>query len=116
MGWVVNATPQPFYPRERPGTHCVGGWLSPRAGLNGCEKSRPIGIRSPHCPGRSELLYRLRYPGNSQNSCFKNDLLLAFKMYPTRRLVLWIDCIMLLIGTLSKGSRSPQIISAVSIL
>ena len=24
MGWVVNATPQPFYPRERPGTHC--GW------------------------------------------------------------------------------------------
>jgi len=22
MGWVVNATPQPLYPRERPGTHC----------------------------------------------------------------------------------------------
>jgi hypothetical protein len=23
--WVVNATPRPLYPRERPGTHCIGG-------------------------------------------------------------------------------------------
>jgi hypothetical protein len=23
-GWVVNTTPQPLYPRERPGTHCTG--------------------------------------------------------------------------------------------
>ena len=23
-GWVVNATPWPFYPQERPGTHCRG--------------------------------------------------------------------------------------------
>jgi len=36
MGWVVNATPRPHYPRERPGTHCIGGW----AGLEGCGKSR----------------------------------------------------------------------------
>ena len=27
MGWVINATPRPFYPRERPGTHCMGGWV-----------------------------------------------------------------------------------------
>jgi len=26
-GWVVNATPRPLYPRERPSTHCVGGWV-----------------------------------------------------------------------------------------
>ena len=25
MGWVVNATPRPLYPRETPGTHCIGG-------------------------------------------------------------------------------------------
>jgi hypothetical protein len=25
MGWVVNATPRPLYPREGPGTHCIGG-------------------------------------------------------------------------------------------
>jgi hypothetical protein len=29
-----------FYPRERPGTHCTGGWVGPRAGLDRCGKSR----------------------------------------------------------------------------
>ena len=33
MGWVVNATPQPLYPLERPDTHSLGGWLGPRAGV-----------------------------------------------------------------------------------
>jgi len=41
MGWVVNATPRPLYPRERPGTHCIGGWVGPTASLDGCGKSRP---------------------------------------------------------------------------
>jgi len=30
-----------LYPRERPSTHCTGGWVGPRAGLDGCGKSRP---------------------------------------------------------------------------
>ena len=30
MGWVVNATPWPLYPQERPGTHCIGGWVGPQ--------------------------------------------------------------------------------------
>jgi hypothetical protein len=30
-----------FTPRERPGTHCTGGWVGLRAGLDVCEKSRP---------------------------------------------------------------------------
>jgi hypothetical protein len=50
-------------PRQRPGTHCVGGWVGPRAGLDGCEKSRPTGIRSPDSSARSESLYRLSSPG-----------------------------------------------------
>jgi hypothetical protein len=41
LDWVVIATPRPLYPRKRPGTHCVGGWVGPRAGLDGCKKSRP---------------------------------------------------------------------------
>jgi len=41
MGWVVNATPRPLYPRERPGTHRTGGWVGPRAVLDECGKSRP---------------------------------------------------------------------------
>ena len=27
--------PAALYPRERPGTHCTGGWVGPRAGLDG---------------------------------------------------------------------------------
>ena len=39
--WAVNATPRSFYPRERHGTHRIGGWVDPRAGLDGCGKSHP---------------------------------------------------------------------------
>jgi hypothetical protein len=33
--------PGRFIPREIPGTHCTGGWVGPRAGLDRCGKSRP---------------------------------------------------------------------------
>ena len=33
--------PAALFPRERPGTHCTGGWVVPRAGLDRCRKSRP---------------------------------------------------------------------------
>jgi len=62
-GWMVNATPRPLYPRERPGTHCTGGWVGPRAGLDGCGKSFPTGFRSPDRLARGESLHRLSYPG-----------------------------------------------------
>jgi hypothetical protein len=26
---------------KRPSTHCIGGWVGPRAGLDECGKSRP---------------------------------------------------------------------------
>jgi hypothetical protein len=32
-GRVVNITPRPLYPQERPGTNCTGGWVGPRAGM-----------------------------------------------------------------------------------
>ena len=32
--------PAAIYPRERPGTHCTGGWVGPRAGLDD-GKTRP---------------------------------------------------------------------------
>jgi hypothetical protein len=38
-GWVVSTTPRPLYPRKRSDTHCTGGWVGPRAGLDVCEKS-----------------------------------------------------------------------------
>ena len=27
----VSTTPRPLYPRERPGSHCTGGWVGPRS-------------------------------------------------------------------------------------
>jgi hypothetical protein len=70
MGVVVKATPRPFYPRESPGTHCIGAGVGPRVGLDECGKSRlPTGIRSLDRPARSESLYRLRYPGPHDYYC-----------------------------------------------
>ena len=36
-------TPAALYPRERPGTHCTGGWVGPRASLDGRKISSPLG-------------------------------------------------------------------------
>ena len=40
-----------LYPREKPGTDCVGGWVGPGAGLDGCGKSRP---HRDSIPGRQK--------------------------------------------------------------
>jgi hypothetical protein len=64
-----DSRPGHFTPGERvPGTHWIGGWVSPRAGLDDVEKRKfltlpgfelqPLG-----CPARSQSLYRLSYPG-----------------------------------------------------
>ena len=34
-------SPVALYPQERPGTHCTGGWVGRRSGLDRCGKSRP---------------------------------------------------------------------------
>jgi hypothetical protein len=45
-GCVVNTMRRPLYPRESPGTHCTGGWVRRRAGLDGCGESRlPPGFK-----------------------------------------------------------------------
>ena len=40
-GWVVSAKPRPLDSRQRPGTHCIRGWVGPKAGQDRCGKSRP---------------------------------------------------------------------------
>jgi len=39
-------------PRERPDTYCIGGWVGPRARLDGCGKPRPhwVSIPEPSSP------------------------------------------------------------------
>jgi len=56
--WVGGQrhAPAAFPPGKRPGTHCIGGWVGPRAGLGGFGKSRPTGIRSPDRLACSESL------------------------------------------------------------
>ena len=45
-------------PGKRPGTHCIGGWVGPRASLDGREKSRP---HRDSIPGPSSL-WRVAIP------------------------------------------------------
>jgi len=44
-----------LYTRERPGTHCTGDWVGPKAGPDRCGKSRPHqnSIPGPSSPGES---------------------------------------------------------------
>ena len=48
------------------GTNCLGGCVGPKAGLDGCGKSRPTGFRYPDRPARNESPYQLSYPGPSR--------------------------------------------------
>ena len=43
MGWGSAPCLGRLYPRERPGTHCTGGLVGPRAGLDGRKISSPRG-------------------------------------------------------------------------
>jgi hypothetical protein len=79
---VVSFTFGPFYPPGKvSGTHYAGGWVGPRAGLDDAEKKQFLTIpglelRLLGRPGRSQLLYRLCYPGSCKkmyNSKNEND-------------------------------------------
>jgi len=49
---------------KRPGTHCIGGWVGPRVGVDGCGKSRPPPGFDPRTVQPVASRYnRLSYPG-----------------------------------------------------
>jgi hypothetical protein len=60
--------PGHFTPRERPpGTHWIGGWLGPRAGLHAIEKGKiscPFRKSKPGHSARSSSPYERRYHGS----------------------------------------------------
>jgi hypothetical protein len=62
--------PGRFTPGERaPGTHWIGGWVNPIAGLDDVEKRKfltlpGLELRPLGHPARSQSLYRLSYPGS----------------------------------------------------
>jgi hypothetical protein len=51
-------------PGKRPGTNCIGGWVGPRASLDGCGKSRPHrdSIPGPSSPQRVAIPTTLSRP------------------------------------------------------
>jgi hypothetical protein len=64
--WVVSFTPGHFTPRERaPGTHWIGSWMGPRAGLDTVLKRKipsPCRTQTPDHPARSPALYHWTIP------------------------------------------------------
>ena len=60
----MSVTPRPrFTPRERPGAHCTGGWVGPRAGLERCGKSRPHGDSIPEPSSPQPVALPTTLPG-----------------------------------------------------
>ena len=57
--------PTAFPPGNKPGNHCLGGWVGPTAGLDGCGNLAPTGIRFPDCPGSSESLTDWAIPAHT---------------------------------------------------
>jgi hypothetical protein len=57
--------PAALAPGERHGTHCIGGWVRPRAGLYGWGQSRPHRDSIPGWCGSLPVIrvYRLSSPG-----------------------------------------------------
>jgi hypothetical protein len=70
--WSTSRPGRALAPEERtPGTHCTGGWVVPRAGLD-TEARRKIltplpgiELQLPGSPARSQTLYWLSYPEHS---------------------------------------------------
>ena len=57
--------PADLYHRERPGTHCTGAGVGPRAGLDRCGKFRPPPAFDPRTVQPAASPYRLSYPAHS---------------------------------------------------
>jgi hypothetical protein len=71
---------------SRPGTHCTGGWVGPRAGLDTEDRGKILSLLPgiepllPGGPAHSQTLYWLRYPGSLITvTLFRNcNLILLF--------------------------------------
>jgi hypothetical protein len=74
-------TPAALYLRKRLGTHCTGGWVGPRAGLDRCGKSlSPLGFNSRTVqPVASRYTnYTILAPNELMSSCKVPDIFVQF--------------------------------------
>jgi hypothetical protein len=95
-GEGLASRPGRSLPPGRTGTHCAGGWVGSRAGLDTFGKSRLTGIRSPDRSVRSQSLYWLIYPAHTNMHadyiafmCFVwlSEETVTFALYIINRLV-----------------------------
>jgi len=70
---VFNATPRPLYPQERPGTHCIEGWVGHMGWSGRVRKISPHRDSIPGPSSRRESLCRLSYPGPNINNSSNNN-------------------------------------------
>ena len=79
MGCQQHA-PAVLPPGKKHDTHCIGGSMDPRAGLDGCGKSRlhRVPIPGPFTPCKS--LYRLSYPGPPHRHANCTDTLRTLRL------------------------------------
>ena len=103
MGWVVSTTPRPLYPSGSPGTHCTGGRVGPRAGLDGCGKSLPHRDSIPDRPAHSESLYRLSYRGP-----YLNHIILYNQGFHTPEIKKNKNCSSVFVGSPSMNPTAPR--------
>jgi hypothetical protein len=71
-GWVVSVTSRSrFSPGERtPGTHCTGGWVGPRAGLDTEVRGKILSLLpgiEPQSPGRPARSVLTELPGSAKS-------------------------------------------------
>ena len=72
MGVGGCQAPATLPPRERPGTHCIGGWVGPVLVWMGAGNLAPTRIRSLDRQACSKLLYQLSYLGHDITSSSDN--------------------------------------------
>ena len=65
--------PAAFYPQEGPVTHFTGGWVGPRAGLDGRKISSLPGFH-PEPSSPSQSLYQLSYPAHDAVQSYTQKL------------------------------------------
>ena len=87
--------PAALYPREKTGTHCTGGWVGPRAGLDSAGNLALTGFRFPDRLARSQSLYRLGYRAHRLLKTYNSIFQISEKLY--LNMLLSVPCIVITI-------------------
>jgi hypothetical protein len=82
--WLASRPGRVTPGKTAPGTHWIGGWVDPRAGLDDVGKRKSLTLpvlefRPLGCRARSQSLYRLHYPV-PHTSSWRSTYLLYFTL------------------------------------